>query len=58
MDNLYLGCINVQKSAEVTRRIVIEVARPTGLEPVTPRFVVWYSIQLSYGRMAALSQPK
>ena len=26
------------------------LARPTGLEPVTPRFVVWYSIQLNYGR--------
>lgn len=27
------------------------LARPGGLEPTTPRFVVWYSIQLSYGRM-------
>ncbi len=26
------------------------MARPEGLEPATPRFVVWYSIQLSYGR--------
>jgi hypothetical protein len=25
--------------------------RPTGLEPVTPRFEVWCSIQLSYGRV-------
>ena len=27
-----------------------QVARPEGLEPPTPRFVVWCSIQLSYGR--------
>jgi hypothetical protein len=27
------------------------VARPEGFEPPTPRFVVWCSIQLSYGRM-------
>jgi hypothetical protein len=24
--------------------------RPRGIEPLTARFVVWYSIQLSYGR--------
>ena len=29
------------------------MARPGGLEPTTPRFVVWYSIQLSYGRNTA-----
>ena len=27
------------------------LARPEGLEPPTPRFEAWYSIQLSYGRM-------
>ena len=27
-----------------------EVARPEGFEPPAPRFVVWCSIQLSYGR--------
>jgi hypothetical protein len=26
------------------------MARPEGFEPPTPRFVVWCSIQLSYGR--------
>ncbi len=28
------------------------MARPKGFEPLTPRFVVWCSIQLSYGRAA------
>ena len=28
------------------------LARPEGLEPPTPRFEAWYSIQLSYGRVA------
>ncbi len=28
------------------------MARPEGFEPTTPRFVVWCSIQLSYGREA------
>ncbi|MEA3047651.1 MAG: hypothetical protein QOJ53_1983 [Sphingomonadales bacterium] len=27
-----------------------KVARPEGFEPPAPRFVVWCSIQLSYGR--------
>jgi hypothetical protein len=26
------------------------MVRPRGVEPLTARFVVWYSIQLSYGR--------
>lgn len=25
------------------------MAHPEGFEPPTPRFVVWYSIQLNYG---------
>jgi hypothetical protein len=29
---------------------VWEMARPEGFEPPAPRFVVWCSIQLSYGR--------
>src|SRR5215469_15937413 len=28
------------------------MARPRGFEPLTPRSVVWCSIQLSYGRLA------
>ena len=28
----------------------INHVRPRGIEPLTARFVVWYSIQLSYGR--------
>jgi hypothetical protein len=30
------------------------MARPNGFEPLTPRFVVWCSIQLSYGRLIPL----
>ncbi len=30
------------------------MARPKGFEPLTPRFVVWCSIQLSYGRAMGL----
>ncbi len=31
------------------------MARPKGFEPLTPRFVVWCSIQLSYGRKRMMS---
>jgi hypothetical protein len=31
-------------------RLHTQMARPKGFEPLTPRFVVWCSIQLSYGR--------
>ena len=34
-------CLNPQKG---------KMARPEGFEPPAPRFVVWCSIQLSYGR--------
>ncbi len=30
------------------------LARPQGLEPRTPRFEAWCSIQLSYGRIARI----
>lgn len=33
------------------------MARPKGFEPLTPRFVVWCSIQLSYGRPAWVVKP-
>ena len=31
-------------------KCLIRLARPEGFEPPTPKFVVWCSIQLSYGR--------
>ncbi len=34
------------------------MARPKGFEPLTPRFVVWCSIQLSYGRLIGRSLRK
>ena len=34
----------------------LELARPQGLEPRTPRFEAWCSIQLSYGRSEAISK--
>ena len=36
------------------RECIEEMARPEGFEPPAPRFVVWCSIQLSYGRAASL----
>jgi hypothetical protein len=46
-----------QKYATVWRRsyfpptLLQKLARPRGVEPLTPRSVVWCSIQLSYGRL-------
>ena len=38
------------------RRPYSEMARPEGFEPPAPRFVVWCSIQLSYGRACSCSE--
>lgn len=32
-------------------RFSLQLARPEGFEPPTPKFVAWCSIQLSYGRV-------
>jgi hypothetical protein len=37
-------------NGEIAYIVRKNLARPEGLEPPTPRFVVWCSIQLSYGR--------
>src|SRR5690242_5906070 len=38
-------------SDEIPTNFLIRLARPRGVEPLTPRSVVWCSIQLSYGRL-------
>ena len=46
-----------QKSGEQADKVQLvgklleKLARPRGVEPLTPRSVVWCSIQLSYGRV-------
>jgi hypothetical protein len=41
----------VEENTRLTaRRLLKTMARPEGFEPPTPRFVVWCSVQLSYGR--------
>jgi NAD(P)-dependent dehydrogenase (short-subunit alcohol dehydrogenase family) len=40
-----------QSAGEFSRA---EMARPKRFELLTPRFVVWCSIQLSYGRLGSL----
>ena len=43
----YLACKIINRDGQVKR---ILMARLVGFEPTAPRFVVWCSIQLSYGR--------
>jgi hypothetical protein len=38
------------------RKYLKRLARPRGVEPLTPRSVVWCSIQLSYGRINDLGR--
>ena len=44
-------------AAKLFRRLK-NLARPKGFEPLTPRFVVWCSIQLSYGRLRRLGSAR
>jgi hypothetical protein len=46
-----IGYRTVDAGGNRRSRFCSEMARPKGFEPLTPRFVVWCSIQLSYGRM-------
>jgi hypothetical protein len=43
---------SVHEAQLMTQRSSGVLARPKGFEPLTPRFVVWCSIQLSYGRVS------
>ena len=42
--------IEVRAALRIDDGSKLKMARPKGFEPLTPRFVVWCSIQLSYGR--------
>jgi hypothetical protein len=45
-------CFRVSgRTARKSSKSLEKLARPRGVEPLTPRSVVWCSIQLSYGRM-------
>ena len=44
---LHIGGYRPETACKVLKRL----ARPRGVEPLTPRSVVWCSIQLSYGRV-------
>src|SRR5437763_238908 len=50
-------CENRERSRSIRLRLngirILEMARPKRFELLTPRFVVWCSIQLSYGRFGA-----
>ena len=48
------GFLRARLDQNVDTGQLIRMARPKGFEPLAPRFVVWCSIQLSYGR-ASLS---
>jgi hypothetical protein len=43
---------NIRRRAELPADYFARMARPKRFELLTPRFVVWCSIQLSYGRVS------
>ena len=45
------GTLKMESGGTTSAKYMILMARPDGFEPPTPRFVVWCSIQLSYGRL-------
>ena len=42
--------IGMRAAQRIVRGCKRKMARPEGFEPPAPKFVVWCSIQLSYGR--------
>ena len=56
LQSCYVLWKQVERRPDWRRKCLICLARPEGFEPPTPRFVVWCSVQLSYGRLAIHSE--
>ena len=50
------GTLRRDLTSNTIYKCLISLARPEGFEPPTPRFVVWCSIQLSYGRLLRIAR--